>query len=152
LKASPLLDDMSSDWSIMLSSALSASLTPSPQLSIIPQEKAWLLNIDVLVLADRGNIFDAIMIAIRGALWDLRIPRTRAVEFEAREGAKDDNGNPSDEIKSLLRKKKIISGDADFSLEDHGDEGEYLKNLEALPIGMTLNLVSKPHYLLFQGF
>lgn len=143
---------MSADLSTMLSSALSSCLTPSPQLTIVPNKKSWLLNIDALVLADCGNIFDAILVAIRGALWDLRIPRTRGIEFEARE-SRDDAGN-QDSMKALLKQRKGnantkrggAQGGAEFDLEDYWDEGEHLKMRHTLPIGMTLNLV-RPRFI-----
>lgn len=138
-KTSGQLDDMSADLSTMLGTTLSACLTPSPQLTIVPRKKSWLLNIDALVLADRGNIFDAILVAIRGALWDLRIPRTRGIEYEARED-RDSSGH-QDGMKALLKQRRKVVTGAEFDLEDSWDEGEHLQNRDALPIGMTLNLV-----------
>lgn len=130
---------MSADLSTILNSALLSCLTPSSQLTIVPNKKSWLVNIDALVLADCGNIFDAILIAVRGALWDLRIPRTRGIEFEARD-TKDEAGN-QDSMKALLKQRRKVTTGAEFDLEDYWDEGEHLKIRNTLPIGMTLNLV-----------
>lgn len=132
---------MSADLSTMLNTALTSALTPSPQLTIVPNKKSWLLNIDALVLADCGNIFDTILVAIRGALWDLRIPRTRGIEFEARD-VRDNAGN-QDSMKALLKQRRRVATGAEFDLEDYWDEGEHLKIRSTLPIGMTLNLVSQ---------
>ena len=133
------LDEMSSDLSTMLTLALASSLTPSAQLTIVPRKKSWAVNIEALVLADCGNIFDAILIAIHGALWDLRIPRTKNVEFEAR-AEKNETGN-ADIMKALLKQRRKVATGAQFDLEDFWDEGEHLRNRNTLPIGMTLNLV-----------
>lgn len=146
-KLATQLDEMSSDLSTMLTSAFSSCLTPSAQLTIVPRKKSWLLNIEALVLADCGNVFDAILIAIHGALWDLRIPRTRSVEFEAR-GDRDEAGN-QDSMKTLLKQRRKVTTGAEFDLEDYWDEGEHLRNRSALPIGMTLNLVRYFRELIF---
>ncbi|KAF8316106.1 ribosomal protein S5 domain 2-like protein [Clavulina sp. PMI_390] len=149
-KLSQELDAISSDLSALLTPALSSALTPSPQLTIVPGRKSWLLNIDALVLTDNGNIFDAITLAIRAALWDLRIPRTRGIEFEARE-SRDERSGVQDSMKALLKgsgggRKKAIAG-AEFDLEDYWDEGEHLTARTALPIGITFNLVDPTSFL-----
>lgn len=123
----------------MLTSAFASCLTPSAQLTIVPRKKSWCLNIEALVLADCGNIFDAILIAIHGALWDLRIPRTRNVEFEAKT-ERDEAGN-QDIMKALLKQRRKVTTGAEFDLEDYSDEGDHLRNRNTLPIGITLNLV-----------
>lgn len=147
-KTSPQLEDISSDLSTLLTTSLSSALTPSPQLTIVPQKKSWLMNIDALILSDCGNILDVVVIAIHAALWDLRIPRTRAIEFEAREGEKEADGARSDGMKALLKKRKVgHTAAAEFDLEDHADEGERWKRRETLPIAITLNLVSSQGYL-----
>lgn len=111
------------------------------------------MNIDALVLADCGNILDTILIAIHGALWDTRIPRTRAIEFEAREGEKEADGARSDGMKALLKKRKVgHTAAAEFDLEDHADEGERWKRRDALPVGITLNLVCIAGHAPGQGF
>lgn len=149
-KTSNQLDDLSSDLSTFLTTSLSSALTPSPQLTIVPSKKAWALHVDALVLADSGNIFDTIMLAIRAALWDLRIPRTRSVEIERVKDAeeKDQDGDSAMGMKALLKQRtsrRPVARGAEFDLEDYWDEGEPLRNRDALPIGMTLNLVRSMH-------
>ncbi|XP_076773996.1 exosome complex component RRP42 isoform X2 [Arvicanthis niloticus] len=56
-------------------------------LCISPREHCWVLYVDVLLLECGGNLFDAISIAVKAALFNTRIPRVRVLEDE--EGAKD---------------------------------------------------------------
>ncbi|XP_026634701.1 exosome complex component RRP42 isoform X2 [Microtus ochrogaster] len=56
-------------------------------LCISPQEHCWVLYVDVLLLECGGNLFDAISIAVKAALFNTRIPRVRVLEDE--EGSKD---------------------------------------------------------------
>lgn len=47
-------------------------------------------------------------------------------------------------MKALLKQRvsrRPVGGGAEFDLEDYWDEGECLRNRDALPIGMTMNLV-----------
>nr|XP_058144795.1 exosome complex component RRP42 isoform X3 [Dasypus novemcinctus] len=56
-------------------------------LCISPREHCWVLYVDVLLLECGGNLFDAISIAVKAALFNTRIPRVRVLEDE--EGSKD---------------------------------------------------------------
>ncbi|KAM6169365.1 exosome complex component RRP42 [Rhynchocyon petersi] len=56
-------------------------------LCISPQEHCWILYVDVLLLECGGNLFDAISIAVKAALFNTRIPKVRVTEDE--EGTKD---------------------------------------------------------------
>ncbi|KAK2492699.1 hypothetical protein MC885_012125 [Smutsia gigantea] len=56
-------------------------------LCISPREHCWILYVDVLLLECGGNLFDAISIAVKAALFSTRIPRVRVLEDE--EGSKD---------------------------------------------------------------
>ncbi|KFP84393.1 PREDICTED: exosome complex component RRP42, partial [Acanthisitta chloris] len=56
-------------------------------LCINPREHCWVLYIDVLVLECGGNIFDAISIAVKAALFNTRIPKVHVLEDE--EGSKE---------------------------------------------------------------
>ncbi|XP_032017726.1 exosome complex component RRP42 isoform X2 [Hylobates moloch] len=56
-------------------------------LCIGPREHCWVLYVDVLLLECGGNLFDAISIAVKAALFNTRIPRVRVLEDE--EGSKD---------------------------------------------------------------
>lgn len=67
---------------------------------------------------------------------------------------KDEDGDTKMGMKALLKQGTTMSrrsmarggGGAEFDLEDFWDEGEPLWNRDALPIGMTLNLVSPAIY------
>lgn len=56
-------------------------------LCISPREHCWILYVDVLLLECGGNLFDAISIAVKAALFNTRIPRVCVLEDE--EGSKD---------------------------------------------------------------
>uniref|UniRef100_A0A6I8NDX7 Exosome component 7 n=1 Tax=Ornithorhynchus anatinus TaxID=9258 RepID=A0A6I8NDX7_ORNAN len=56
-------------------------------LCISPREHCWVLYVDVLLLECGGNLFDAISIAVKAALFNTRIPRVQVLEDE--EGSKD---------------------------------------------------------------
>ena len=135
------LDDLQHDYSTVLHDALShASLRP-PNLGIIPGRKAWLLTLDLTVLSDAGNIYDALFMAARAALCDTRVPRTRAVEYK-KEGAKgsaemDVDSGPQ----SALDTRRTKAPATDFELEDSWDDGAVLGGRDAWPLSVTLNLV-----------
>ncbi|XP_056088690.1 exosome complex component RRP42 [Rhinichthys klamathensis goyatoka] len=56
-------------------------------LCILPGQNCWVLYVDVLLLQCDGNLFDAISIAIKAALFNTRIPRVHISEDE--EGGKE---------------------------------------------------------------
>ncbi|KAF5908054.1 exosome complex component RRP42, partial [Clarias magur] len=56
-------------------------------LCICPGEHCWVLYVDVLLLQCDGNLFDAMSIAIKAALFSTRIPRVHISEDE--EGGKE---------------------------------------------------------------
>uniref|UniRef100_A0A4X2M544 Exosome component 7 n=1 Tax=Vombatus ursinus TaxID=29139 RepID=A0A4X2M544_VOMUR len=56
-------------------------------LCISPREHCWILYVDVLLLECGGNLFDAISIAVKAALFNTSIPKVRVLEDE--EGSKD---------------------------------------------------------------
>ncbi|KAI8814964.1 ribosomal protein S5 domain 2-type protein [Cladochytrium replicatum] len=51
-------------------------------LCIIPGSTCWVLNVDVLVLDYGGNLLDAIGIAVRGALMNTRLAKTKVEELD----------------------------------------------------------------------
>jgi exosome complex component RRP42 len=134
---SAAIDDLSADLSTLLQSTLSTTLTPSPQLTIVPNLKSWLLTLDAVIISDSGNIVDTLFIAARAALWDTRIPRTRSVEFQSRE---EGNLEKGDVFKDAVSTGKM-SAAVDFELMDYWDDGEPLVGREAIPVCITLNLV-----------
>jgi len=127
------------------------SLHP-PNLGILRGKKAWLLNLDILVLADSGNIYDALFMAARAALWDTKVPRTRSVEYKARKGGSSTGTAPGgatggsgdmdvDEDTPSGFDTRQIQNATDFELPDYWDEGEVLGGREKWPVCITLNLV-----------
>lgn len=45
------------------------------QLSVLPGRHCWALYVDILILECGGNLFDAVSIAVKAALFNTRIPR-----------------------------------------------------------------------------
>ena len=137
-----------------------------PQLVILPGAKSWHLAVHVTVLASDGggNLHDVLGVAVKSALWDMRIPRTRAVQHvrpahlqgQGQSSAADgdaeaggvemEDGAQDTGMKALLKGKKRApqrgQGGADFELLDfEADAGAPLEGREDLPISITLNLV-----------
>ncbi|KAJ3792290.1 ribosomal protein S5 domain 2-type protein, partial [Lentinula aff. detonsa] len=77
------LDDLQYHLTTVLHQTLSHPSLHPKNLSIIPRKKSWLLNLDLLVTADAGYIYDALFMAARAALWDTKVPRTRSVEYKS---------------------------------------------------------------------
>jgi len=99
-KPPQVLDETSADLTALISPVLTSALTPSSQLTVVPQRHSWLLSIEAIILTDDGNAIDAVMIAIRAALWDLRIPRTKEVQFVSRVTNSETGVEPSDALKN----------------------------------------------------
>lgn len=152
--SSNALDELQYDLTTILHQTLSDSSLHPPNLGILPNKKSWLLCIDVAVLADAGNVFDAIFMASRAALWDTKVPRTRPIEYQARglapSGAADvemDTESPQQAQKSSFDTRDMIKTAADFELPDYWDEGEVLGGREQWPVCVTLNILPPMHYL-----
>jgi exosome complex component RRP42 len=139
------LDDLQHDYSTILNDVIShASLRP-PNLGIVPGRKAWLLTLDLMVLSDAGNVYDALFMAARAALCDTRVPRTRAVEYRPNQrggGVRNESDMDVDSEQQSgfdTRLSKALA--ADFELEDYWDEGAALGGRDAWPVSVTLNWV-----------
>ncbi|KZO98469.1 ribosomal protein S5 domain 2-like protein [Calocera viscosa TUFC12733] len=152
--AFPHLDrDALSDLSTDLTDHLRTYLTPlltSPQLLIIPHARRWQLAVDALVLAHSGNLHDTLFAAARSALWDLRLPRTRGVVYDAPGTGVggDGSGTGSVERAGVLDHMRGMGRQAvDFELEDGADEGLPLEGRDDLPVCLTMNLLSPVYYL-----
>jgi len=123
-----------------------ASLRPS-NLGIVPGRKSWLLTLDLTVLSDAGNVYDALFMAARAALWDTCVPRTRAVEYRPDGSGGGGNKKEGDmdvdtEPQSGLDTRKSIAPATDFELEDYWDDGVVLGGRDVWPVSVTLNLVT----------
>ena len=105
-----------------------------------------------MVLSDAGNIYDALFMAARAALWDTRVPRTKAVEYK-KEGPKGGAEMDVDsEPQSGLDTRRAKAPAADFELEDSWDDGAVLGGRDAWPVSVTLNMVNLPPLLIFFSF
>jgi exosome complex component RRP42 len=116
-------------------------------LGILLRKKSWLLNLDIIVLSDSGNIYDALFMAARAALWDTKVPRTRSVEYKARKGgsvvAAGSGDMDLDENTPSGFDTRHITNATDFELPDYWDEGEVLDGRDRWPVCVTLNLVRR---------
>ncbi|KAF5370520.1 hypothetical protein D9615_010352 [Tricholomella constricta] len=153
--SSSALDDLQADLTILLHQTLSHRSLHPKNLGILPKKKSWLLNLDVLVLSDAGNILDALFMASRAALWDTRVPRTRGVEYKARpqkaggdttaQGGRGDMDVDEDTQSGF--DTRTIHKATDFELPDYWDEGEPLDGRAQWPVSVTLNLEHPIHFL-----
>lgn len=50
------------------------------KLCILPRQQCWKLYVDVLILECGGNVFDAVSLAAKAALYNTRVPRVTAAE------------------------------------------------------------------------
>ncbi|KAJ3255852.1 Exosome complex component RRP42 [Boothiomyces macroporosus] len=88
------------------------------KLCIIPGSVCWILNIDVLILNYGGSVFDAIFMAVRGAIHNTR-----------------------------LAKVKVESTDGAFDFEVEDDETEVLEGRENVPVAVTAFQIDKNHVI-----
>jgi len=129
----------------ILHATLSHPTVRPKNLCILPGKKSWLLNLDVIVFSDAGNIFDAIFMAARAALWDTKVPRTRSVQYRAKKSDRKEATQAMDvdetvHVGSALDTRETVQV-SDFELPDYWDEGEPLDGRQAWPVCLTLNLV-----------
>jgi exosome complex component RRP42 len=122
----------------------------SESLTILPGRKAWLLNLDAVVLSDGGNVYDVLFMSCRAALWSTRVPKTKAVEYhdsaQKRAAGQDDDVEMADIWKASVQTRKVARA-ADFELEDYWDHGAPLAGRALCPLAVTLNVVSLCHYM-----
>ncbi|KAF8208144.1 ribosomal protein S5 domain 2-like protein [Mycena galopus ATCC 62051] len=157
--SAPALDDLQHDLSTLLHQTLAHPSLHPPNLGILAGKKSWLLNLDCVVLADAGNVHDALFMAARAALWDCKVPRTRAVEYKAPAsssalGAKaaeggemdvDGDGDADVEAQKSGFDTRSIARAVDFELPDYWDEGEVLGGSDKWPVCVTLNIALPPN-------
>ncbi|KAJ7130316.1 ribosomal protein S5 domain 2-type protein [Mycena epipterygia] len=157
--SAPALDDLQHDMSTLLHQTLAHSSLHPDNLGILVGKKAWLLNLDCVVLADAGNTYDALFMAARAALWDCKVPRTRGVEYKAAAvpGAKIAESGEMDVDRDAAAQQsgfdtRSIARAVDFELPDYWDEGAVLSGREKWPVCVTLNIAAPSkgpmvHYL-----
>lgn len=142
------LEDLQHDMTTILHQTLSHQSLHPNNLGIVAHKKSWLLNLDIIVLSDMGNIYDAMFMAARAALWDTKVPRTRSVEYQARpsgsivkEGGENGDMDVDEGLKSGFDTREYSRKTMDFELPDYWDEGEPLNGRNRWPVCVTLNLV-----------
>lgn len=59
-------------------------------LAVIPGQQAWVLYVDVLILECGGSLVDAVSVAVKAALFDLKIPKVSVTM--------DENGEPEIDV------------------------------------------------------
>ncbi|KAK3732056.1 hypothetical protein RRG08_026443 [Elysia crispata] len=76
-------EDLGSEISAMLTRAYSCpSAVDFHSLCVLPGQQCWLLYVDVLLLECGGNLFDAVSIAVKAALFNLKIPNVTMTKDE----------------------------------------------------------------------
>ena len=157
------LDDLSYDLSTFLQNAYAPTLLHAPQLRILPgRGVGWKVQLDCVVLSDSGNVHDTLCAAARCALWNVRVPRTRAVgtsTFQSAAAKAQANANGMlgvmtpeqagyglkntlvSETGGKMKGKAGGSAAAEFELEDSWDEGAPIEGRDRLPVCVTLNVV-----------
>ena len=111
------------------------------------------------MLADNGNVYDAIFLAAAAALRDTRVPKTKVVEYKARAraGGKMDGGDvemkeatadgTGDRDQNSGLDTRAWKNATDFELEDYWDEGEPLKCRGSWPVCITINSAASRHFV-----
>ncbi|KAG6897360.1 hypothetical protein C0993_007595, partial [Termitomyces sp. T159_Od127] len=147
------LDDVQADLTSLLQHTLAHPSLRPRNLAILTRSKSWLLHLDVLVLADAGNVLDALFMAARAALWDTRVPRTRPVEYRAPAPPSTPAGAGADEDAHETAQKqsgfdtRVVPKATDFELPDYWDDGAVLDGRARWPVALTLNLEPTSHFL-----
>lgn len=54
------------------------------KLCILVGQKCWKMYVDILLLECGGNIYDAVSLAVKAALYDTRIPKIKNVEVDGK--------------------------------------------------------------------
>ncbi|KII91870.1 hypothetical protein PLICRDRAFT_38740 [Plicaturopsis crispa FD-325 SS-3] len=147
--SSPALDDLQHDLTTVLHQTLAHPSLHPGNLSILQGKKSWLLSLDALVLCDAGNVWDALFMAARAALWDTRVPRTRSVEYKAPKasaagGSKEGGAGDMEvdlEAASGFDTRQVHRA-TDFELPDYWDEGDVLSGRDRWPVSVTLNVLA----------
>lgn len=63
---------------------LSSDFINLSSLCLIPKRQCWILYIDALVMDSGGNLFDAISLATRAALYNTMLPKVKVIETTRR--------------------------------------------------------------------
>ncbi|KAH8555474.1 ribosomal protein S5 domain 2-type protein [Umbelopsis sp. PMI_123] len=91
------------------------------KLCIIKGQQCWVVYIDAMILDYSGNVFDAIFMATKAALYNTRIPKTQIQD--------------------------LGDGEFEFEVLDDVEDAERLDGIENIPIGVTLNKIGTGHII-----
>ncbi|RKP03675.1 hypothetical protein CXG81DRAFT_9194 [Caulochytrium protostelioides] len=110
------VDDLTGECGQRLSELLNsaASGIDLASLVVIPHRVGWTVYVDVLVLDLGGNLFDVVLLATKGALCNLRMPRATVLS---------------------------VDGKQDYDISSH--ETERLRGAEAIPLAVTCYRVGR---------
>ncbi|KAI0791326.1 ribosomal protein S5 domain 2-type protein [Abortiporus biennis] len=151
--SSNALDELQYDYTTILHQTFSHPSLHPTDLGIIPHKKSWLLNVDLVVLSDAGNIYDALFMSARAALWDTKVPVTRAVQYVS---PQSDGARGKTDTEDTMEVEGVGSSSldtrhmptaSDFELSDYWDEGAPLSGREKWPVCVTLNIHSTAYFL-----
>ncbi|KAG0147973.1 hypothetical protein CROQUDRAFT_42180 [Cronartium quercuum f. sp. fusiforme G11] len=167
------LNALSSDPSSLYTSYLNSIFSPlgsSKQLRI-SSTQTWSLYIDAIVLsASGGSLMDVMCLAIRAALSDLKIPKTKELGFQIQkptlpliDGMQIDVSPEKEEVMEragitglLHSRKPLASGrrgpgggkGINFELQDtDGNLGDRLINKDEIPVVVTINVLGDQLFL-----
>ncbi|XP_015180366.1 PREDICTED: exosome complex exonuclease RRP42-like isoform X1 [Polistes dominula] len=102
-------DDLATEISRILSLSYQ---TPAAfnlrDLCILPSKKCWKMFVDILILQCGGNLFDAVGLAVKAALYNTEIPRVTAATFDGGEAELQISDDPFDCIKLNITNYPII--------------------------------------------
>lgn len=54
------------------------------KLCIMPRQKCWKMYVDILLLECGGNLYDAVSLAVKAALYDTKIPKIKSVDLDGK--------------------------------------------------------------------
>lgn len=141
------LDDLQHDLTTVVHQTLSNPTLHPKNLGILPGKKSWLVVLDLVVLSDAGNVYDALFMAARAAFWDTKVPRTRKIEYSRKAGGLGDMDVDDEALSGFDTRAQSTA--LDFEIPDYWDEGEDLDGKDRWPVSVTLNVVRHIFFCLF---
>ncbi|KAF7397688.1 hypothetical protein HZH68_008910 [Vespula germanica] len=102
-------DDLANEISNILSlSYYNPAVFNLRKLNILPYRKCWKMFVDILILQCGGNLFDAVGIAVKAALYSTEIPKVTATSFDGGEADIQISDDPFDCIKLDITNYPLI--------------------------------------------
>ncbi|CDS08381.1 hypothetical protein LRAMOSA02329 [Lichtheimia ramosa] len=91
------------------------------KLCIVPGQQCWVIYVDAMVMDCAGNLFDCIVMTVRAALFDTRIPRTELQE--------------------------LGDGEYEFEVMDDVEDAVPIADWDRLPISVTLYKIGERYII-----